>query len=150
MALCVRFLFGMWGHRTIEENNFSPLMIFIVPFARSQYERESSFQTQASLSSFLLSYLWHIINKFLCDVFQLSPLLCQRTAWSLIDLFSFPSMFLCLPTPMKRKVVQYLCKNNFTKIYLILSTQEKHLLKRWSMRVCLFIGNPLASLNLVT
>ena len=77
------------------------------------------------------------------------PTFCQRTAWSLIDFISFFQHVLVSPNLYDKKSCSKYARTT-SHIYLILSTHKKHLPKRWSMRVCLFIGNPLASLNLVT
>ena len=105
--------------------------LFIVSSAHNWWERGKSFQRQASFSLFLLSYL---IKKFFFEDLQLSTFFCQRTASPLTDcskitdLISSHNIFavrfsLCLPTSVKKKVVQN-PKELFRKYVLIRSTQK--------------------------
>jgi len=149
---CLKFL--------IRNCYFSLDDLYIVSSAHSWWERGNSFQRQVSLSLFLLPYLCHIITKFFLEDLQLSSFFCQRTTSPLTDCSSITDLitshsifavrfFSCLPTSAKEKAVQN-PKESFRKYVLIRSTQKKHLLNRWSRRVCLLIGYFLASLNLAT
>ena len=95
---------------------------------------EAVFKSSLFLIKFLLSYLRHIITKFFFEDLHLSSFFCQRTAspltdWSSItDLITSHSIFavgffLCLPTSVKKKVVQN-PKEQFCKYVLIRSTQK--------------------------
>ena len=120
---CLKFL--------IRNYYFSLDDLFIVSSAHNWWERGKSFQRQASFSLFLLSYL---IKKFFFEDLQLSSFLCQRTASPLTDCSSITELItshsifavrfsLCLPTSVKKKVVQN-PKELFPKYVLIRSTQK--------------------------
>ena len=125
-------------------------------FICSQLMRKGKqFSKAASYSLFLLSYPRHIITKLVCEDLQLSSFLCKRTASPLTDCSSITDLlashsifairfFLRLPTSVKKTVAQN------PKEHPHSFNAKEHLLKRWSRRVCLLIGYPLASLNLAT
>ena len=104
-------------------------------FICSQLMRKGrQFSKAASYSLFLLSYLRYIFTKFFFEDLQLSTFFCQRTASPLTDcskitdLISSHNIFavrfsLCLPTSVKKKVVQN-PKELFRKYVLIRSTQK--------------------------
>ena len=52
--------------------------------------------------------------------------------------------------PLRQRKLFKIRKNNLANTFSFVQHKRKHLLNRWSRRVCLLIGYPLASLNLAT